>query len=433
MVSVLFFLVLFVEKNDKPETFTSIDLCLAGGVTILALYFLYKIRRAERWLAPILFLMDGLFIAMAVALSGGSVSYYLPLFLVSLSGAILSCTPRVILTVAAEHFILMWVSIGSVEMGFWRAWTPVPDPDDLGAFVASATAAMRWHIFLEQGARWSVFLVLLILVCGILARQVWVREEGLRVRERNLEQKRRLIQLGELTGRIAHGVNTPLGLVSGNLEMLLGETRKGTKLHKRLVELDGFVQRAIQTVRQTLDYSRQTMSQIRPVVLPELLAAVVEASQVKLTKSGGQLILDIPPGIPKVNGYPESLFQAFLNVVENALDSIQAGGVVTVNVAFQFHSLRLSAADRRGDVRVTVRDTGRGIPPGEMDRIFEPFYSTKDFGHGTGLGLAIVKRVMEEHQGQVSVESKLGLGTAVTLSLPAEAPPAEITEPPRGL
>jgi signal transduction histidine kinase len=82
---------------------------------------------------------------------------------------------------------------------------------------------------------------------------------------------------------------------------------------------------------------------------------------------------------------------------------------------------------------VTVRDTGKGIPPEELDRIFEPFYSTKDFGHGTGLGLAIVKRVMEEHRGTVKVESKVGVGTMVVLSLPAEARSGAAPSPGSGV
>ena len=82
--------------------------------------------------------------------------------------------------------------------------------------------------------------------------------------------------------------------------------------------------------------------------------------------------------------------------------------------------MRLSAADKRGEIKVTVRDTGRGIPPKDLKNIFEPFYSTKGFGKGTGLGLAIVKRVVDEHRGTLTVESTPGEGTCFTIIFPTE-------------
>jgi signal transduction histidine kinase len=169
------------------------------------------------------------------------------------------------------------------------------------------------------------------------------------------------------------------------------------------------------------------MSQIRPVLITDLLNTVAESVQPKLQIKRGELILDFDKNIPMISGYPESLFQALLNVVENAVDSLppEGKGVVTISVSFHFRPVRLSAADRRGEVLVVVRDTGSGIPAEEMDRIFEPFYSTKDFGHGTGLGLSIVKRIVEEHQGTLQIESNLGMGTSVALCFPAESPNEE--------
>jgi signal transduction histidine kinase len=328
------------------------------------------------------------------------------------------------LVVITEHFVLFGAALAFAYHPFWPEIVPTPALDDMGYYLNAMSEETRNTVYYEQVLRWWFFMGFFVVMATLLVRRMWVREEHLRSRERALEQKRRLIQMGEMTGRIAHGVNTPLGLLSGNLEMLLQETRKGTKLHKRLTELDGFVQRAILTVRQTLDYNRQSMSQIRPVSLTDLLSTVAESVQPKLKQTQGELILDFEKDIPTIAGYPEGLFQALLNVVENAVDALppDGKGVVTISVTFHFRSVRLSAADRRGEVLVVVRDTGSGIPPEEMDRIFEPFYSTKDFGHGTGLGLSIVKRIVEEHQGTLQIESRLGMGTSVTLRFPAESP-----------
>ena len=226
--------------------------------------------------------------------------------------------------------------------------------------------------------------------------------------------------MGELTGRIAHGVNTPLGLISGNLELLMGEMRKDTKTYKQLVQIDEYVQRAIHTVRDVLDYSRQSLSEIKPVFLPNILQAVVQAIQPKLKEKEAKLIVDIDPKLPALMAYTEGLFQAHLNLIENALDSLDPGGLITLTAKFQYREVRLSAADKRGEIKVTVRDTGRGIPPQDLKNIFEPFYSTKGFGKGTGLGLAIVKRVVDEHRGSMTVESKPGKGSCFTLLFPVD-------------
>jgi signal transduction histidine kinase len=119
-------------------------------------------------------------------------------------------------------------------------------------------------------------------------------------------------------------------------------------------------------------------------------------------------------------GYPEGLFQALLILVENAIDSIDKGGLITLTVKFQYRPMRLSAHDERGEIQVVIRDNGKGIPADKLSRIFEPFYSTKDFGKGTGLGLAIVKRIVDEHGGSIEAASQVGGGTTFTLIFPVE-------------
>ncbi len=415
-------LVLIVERESLlAPGINSLDILLAASGIYLSLYFFYTIRRVERVLAPALFLADGFFSALAVLISGGFVSYYLPLFLIGILGACLVCSRRAATLIVAWHFALFLGSVSFVYYDPIPGLLPKPDEDDIATWMAVSPSAVGSDVFYEQILRWCFFMGITTLLCAILVRQIWIREARVRARERFLEQKRRLIQMGELTGRIAHGINTPLGLLSGNLEMLLAETRKGTKVHKRLVELDGYLQRAITTLRKILDTSRQTLSPIQKVALTDVLTTVVEAAQPKLKRKRARLILDLEPGLPEIQGHPEGLHQAFLNVLENAVDSIPEEGLVTLSAQFRYRSVRLSVADRRGEVRVTVRDNGPGIPEEDLERIFEPFYSTKEFGHGTGLGLAIVKRVMEEHQGTIWMESKPGMGTTVFMTFPTEA------------
>ena len=389
---------------------------------VLSLFFalLGRSKRLAAALLPFVFLLDSVFLSAWVGISGGPTSYYLPLFLLILASAVLVLPPALNLVVLP---LCAGIFLGSFYLDdVWRV------PELFGAaqvnrFTAQLQAAPpleRETFYAGQAIRWFFFSALMVAVCALLMRQIWSREEKLRIRERHLEQKRRLIQLGELTGRIAHGVNTPLGLISGNLELLMDETRKNSKTYRALAQIQDYVDRAVKTVRGILDYSRQSLSEVRPVEWGDVARAVAEAVDSKLKKSGGKLILDIQPRLSPLWAYPEGLFQVLLNLVENAVDSISPGGLITVSARFEPHPVRLSAQDERGIIRVTVRDNGKGIPPAVLKRIFEPFYSTKSFGRGTGLGLAIVKRIVEEHGGQVAVQSRVGEGTVFTLDFPKE-------------
>jgi signal transduction histidine kinase len=393
--------------------FISMVLSLVFGV-------LGKMKRLVPWLLPVVFIVDGLSISLWISITGGPVSFYVPLFLLVLVHAILVLQPRTAVFVVA---ILIAVFLGSFYLDYlWKL------SNTFGAtqmnFVANAlehsAPAARKMIYWQQSLRWFFFFLLMSVICAMAMREVWVREERLREKERALEQKRHLIQMGEMTGRIAHGVNTPLGLISGNLELLIAETSKNTKSYKSLLQINQYVQRAIRTVRDILDYGRQTMSQIRLVSVPKVVEMVATTVQARLKKSNIQLILDVDPKLPEIKGYPDSLYQAILNLVENAVDSIEENGVVTLTAKFQYRSLRLSAGDQRGDIKVDVRDNGKGIPVDKLSQIFEPFYSTKDFGKGTGLGLAIVKRIVDEHGGTIEVSSTVGVGTSFSLLLPVE-------------
>jgi len=401
---------------------------LAAGLS-LAFWVLGRIKKLAGIMLPAIFLIDSCLVGLWVSVSGGPVSFYMPFFLLILISAIMLLTPRKALFVITG---ILAIFLTTLYLDF--IWN-IPEMNEAGKinFIVGVmerlSPQVQEGLYWQQAIRWFFFFLLTIILCALLMRQVWAREEKLRTREKALEQKRHLIQMGELTGRIAHGVNTPLGLISGNLELLMAETRKGSKTLKQLNQIDQYVQRAIRTVRDILDYSRQTMSEIKPVSLPQIIQAVTAAVQPKLKKNGGKLILDVGSELPEVLGYTEGIFQVLLNLVENAVDSISTGGLITLSAQFQFRSMRLSAHDRRGEIKVVVRDTGMGIPAEELKHIFEPFYTTKGFGKGTGLGLAIVKRIMDEHRGEIKVESRLGEGTVFTLLFPTDGLAREESRP----
>ncbi len=415
----LAFLILAIEGKMPGGLFAGVwAIILASGVYNLVMQILSRDQRLAGPLILVGLFMDGLLLSWGVSITGGPVSAYIPFYLCIIVTACLVLSPRLAILTALAQLSLF---LGTLWFCYRNHIPSDFAPRNSNLFyvlLESTPPDVRQSIYVEEAARWSFFFLLTTGFSVALVRQLWNREEHLRSRERGLEQKRHLIQMGELTGRIAHGVNTPLGLISGNLEMLMAETRKSSKAYKQLAQIEQYVQRAIRTVRDILNYSRHSLSEIQPTSLTQVIRAVVAAVQPRLRRMGGKLILDVDPQLPPISAYPEGLFQALLNLVENAVDSIAAGGVVTLSARFQYRSMRLSAEDKRGEIKVAVRDTGRGIPAADLKRIFEPFYSTKGFGKGTGLGLAIVKRVVEEHHGDVKVESRVGEGTVFTLLFP---------------
>ncbi len=408
------------DVHTSPVVSAGWDLLFVNMFLSLVFGVLGKSQKLVSLLLPVVFLVDGFFVCLWIGISGGPVSYYAPFFLLVLAHSILVLNARTTMIVVP---LLLGMFLGFFYIDYlWNLATSfgADQINFVSYHLEHSPPEIRRSIYWHQTLRWLFFSGLMIVVVAMAMKQVWSREEKLRVKERGLEQKRHLIQMGEMTGRIAHGVNTPLGLISGNLELLIAETRKGTKTYKALDQINEYVQRAIHTVRDILDYGRQTMSVIKPVSFEKIIQAVALAVQPKLKKVGGHLVLDVAPGLPLTNGYPEGLFQALLNLVENAIDSIDKGGLVTLSAKFQYRSMRLSAQDERGEIKVVIRDNGKGIPEDKLSRIFEPFYSTKDFGKGTGLGLAIVKRIVDEHRGSIEVTSQPGSGTSFTLVFPVE-------------
>ncbi len=419
----LLILLLWLGEGSRTQSVSveaGWDILLLAMALSLVFLALGGMRRIIGLLLPAVMVVDTFLAGLWISVSGGPVSNYMPIFLLILVAALMTLPPKRAVWVVAWVLI---VCVGTLYLDYaWRL-PLVFDAGDINPFsgiLEKSTLEFRRAAYLHQGIRWEFFLVMTTVLCFVLMRQVWSREERIRTREKSLEQKRHFIQMGELTGRIAHGVNTPLGLISGNLELLMGETRKDSKTYKQLAQIDQFVQRAIHTVRDVLDYSRQSLSEVKPVNFSQILQAAVQAIQPKLKEKEAKLILDVDPKLPHLMAYTEGLFQAHLNLLENALDSIGPGGLITLTAKFQFRPMRLSAADQRGEIKVTVRDTGKGIPLKDLKRIFEPFYSTKGFGKGTGLGLAIVKRVVDEHRGTLSVESRPGEGACFTILFPAE-------------
>jgi signal transduction histidine kinase len=219
--------------------------------------------------------------------------------------------------------------------------------------------------------------------------------------------KVRLAALGQLAAQLAHEIGTPLSSVSGHLQLALSQRDLSPNLRDRLEVSTREIARIGRIVRDYLDSTRSLEAERKLVSLRQVLSEAIEITRGGELGSKKTLTLDLPDDPADLVTDPGLLRQIVINLLSNALDAVEREGLVTLAVRSQ-----------DDHVLITVRDTGTGIAPEDLRRIFEPFYTTKGRGKGTGLGLAICRELAKALGGTIAVESTPGEGSAFTLRLP---------------
>ena len=253
------------------------------------------------------------------------------------------------------------------------------------------------------------------------ARDLTERREA----ERQLRQAQKMEAIGQLTGGVAHDFNNLLQVVKGNLELLAEELAGGMTptTERRLRDAMAGAARGAKLTRQLLAFSRRQPLTPKPTHVGALVAAMTDlldrtlGEQVEI-----EITADPEPWAALVD--PIQLENAVLNLAINGRDAMPDGGKLTISVK------NLAADDRNGErIEIAVADAGAGMSPAVLARVFEPFFSTKPEGRGTGLGLPQVQGFIEQSNGAVAIESAVGKGTVVRLTLPrAEAARPEDAE-----
>jgi two-component system NtrC family sensor kinase len=232
-----------------------------------------------------------------------------------------------------------------------------------------------------------------------------------------LARAEQLAAVGQMAASVAHQVGTPLNLISGYVQMLQQDSAADPKVARRLQIVQDQIGKVASVVRTLLDHSRRPAER-RPTELGALLLRVADVARPKLDAARISLALNVAPDLPQIDADAEELELAILNLVTNGLDAMPEGGALEVD------------ARRHGDgVRIVVADTGHGIPPDLLPRIFDPWVTTKPAGRGTGLGLSITRDAIARHGGVIVAESTPGVRTVFTIDLPVP-PPLETTDAP---
>ncbi len=240
--------------------------------------------------------------------------------------------------------------------------------------------------------------------------------------ERELVQAEKASLLGQLASGLAHEIGTPLNVMSGNAQYLLRKMSPDDPARPALQQIVKQAERITEMLQQLLDFARPTEARRVPFALGEVVTQTLE--MVSSVLRGVNVEVDIDPRAPPVMGDPRLLEHALLNLIVNACQAMPDGGRLSLVVGVGMPQEAGPESDERW-VCCRVSDTGRGIAPENLGRIFEPFYTTKPQGGGTGLGLAIVERIVRQLQGSIEVASRVGAGTTFTLRLrPADLPHA---------
>jgi two-component system NtrC family sensor kinase len=264
-----------------------------------------------------------------------------------------------------------------------------------------------------------------------------------------LVQSEKMASLGQMVAGIAHEINTPLGYVRNNVSMGQGlfsqvkamndgyealvdslldeqateeqvsqrmrhvaELRAATNMREMLGAMEGLMEDSIYGIGQISelvlnlkDFSRMDAASMESMSVNRCIESALRIGR-NVLKDAVEVVTDLGE-LPAIECAPSQLNQVFLNLFTNAAQAMETPGQLHIRSRFE-----------EGEIRVSVRDTGKGIPQEHLARIFDPFFTTKPVGQGTGLGLAITHQIIQRHGGEVRVESEPGVGTCFRIRLP---------------
>ena len=216
----------------------------------------------------------------------------------------------------------------------------------------------------------------------------------------------RLAAMGELTAGVAHEVRNPLGVIRASVQLLEDPKGDPERIHEAAEVIKQEIDRLDRVIKALLDFGRPSKPTLVRTDLNEVLEDVVLFTNRFAKQSNVVIAENLDPDLAPVQGDPDQLKQVFLNLVTNAVQAMdKTGGTITIETR---------AAGEY--VEISVADTGPGIPPADLPKVFDPFFTQRS--EGTGLGLTIVHRIIDEHEGHIEVQSDRD-GTIFTVTLPA--------------
>ena len=258
------------------------------------------------------------------------------------------------------------------------------------------------------------------------ARLVDEQQEKLKL-EHELRHSERLASVGRLAAGLAHEIGTPLAIIGGRSEYLLRRSRSSEELKDNLGVIRSQSDRIAAIVRQLLEFSRRREPVFQPVELLALLDNVKYLLAHQLREKDIQVEMNGFSNLPEIDADPDLLQQVFINLFSNSLHALGPGGIVKIGAEITDRGLTQASPVANRWLRISFEDNGLGIDPEHIGRVFDPFFTTKDVGEGTGLGLSVSYGIIQEHRGDIHVESEPGRFTRFIIYLPTEQPKQSLT------
>jgi PAS domain S-box-containing protein len=257
-------------------------------------------------------------------------------------------------------------------------------------------------------------------------------EAALRHSEEQLRQAQKMEAVGRLAGGVAHDFNNVLTAIFGYTDLLLDQVDEDDPRRPDMEEIRRAAERAAALTRQLLAFSRKQVMQPRLINLNDVISGMRQLLE-RLVGMDVRLEITADPQLDTVRADPGQVEQVLMNLAANARDAMPEGGRVHVTTRNEEVRERTDARPGLGAghyVVIEVVDTGTGMPAEVRDRVFEPFYTTKELGKGTGLGLATVYGIVKQMGGGIYLESEPGQGTTFAVYLPRALDPSPATSSP---
>ena len=247
--------------------------------------------------------------------------------------------------------------------------------------------------------------------------------------EERIQETQRMESIGNLAGGIAHDFNNILFPIVGMSELLMEDLPRGTPEHENAEEIYRAGKRGSEIVKQILAFSRQSEHKVMPISIQKILREVIKLTRATIP-TYIEIRQDIQPDCGQVMADSTQIHQVAMNIITNAFHAVEAqGGAISIHlkeISIPHNELQRKPLGAGKYALLSIADTGHGISPDIMNKIFEPYFTTKDKGKGTGLGLSVAYGIVKEHKGEIKVTSEIGQGTTFDIYLPLLDKPVEM-------
>ncbi len=257
---------------------------------------------------------------------------------------------------------------------------------------------------------------------AILEKKIEARTKALAQSERQLQQVMKLQAIGTLAGGIAHDFNNILFPIVGYTELTMDDIPEDSQARRNLEEILKATHRAKELVQQILTFSRQGGQERKPLKIQFLIKEALKLLRATIPSSI-EIESNVDENCGPIKGDPTQIHQVVMNLCTNAYHAMQASGgkleVALKQIDISYETSQERVGMKLGPhLELTVKDAGHGMEPEVLERIFEPYYTTKELGKGTGLGLSVIHGIVKNHGGDICVSSQPGKGTQFTVYLP---------------